>query len=108
MYWITGFLGVAFALAPFLFGYSENTLALWTSLLLGGAVVVISYMEAVAGDTQRWEYWVAIVLGAGAIIAPFILGFGTHMTALWVSIAVGLMLAAVAGSKLYYDRPRSL
>jgi len=105
MYWITGILGLGFAAAPFLFGYSENPVALWTSLLLGGAVMITSYLEAAAGDKERWEYVAAAIVGLGAIAAPFALGFGNLVTAMWSSVAIGLLLAVVAGYKLYSDQP---
>jgi uncharacterized membrane protein len=104
MYWITGILGAAFVLAPFLFGYSENSIALWTSLILGGAVMVVSYLEAAALDSDRWEYWVATITGIAAMVAPFALGFRSLPSAFWTSIAIGLLLAIVAGYRLYSDQ----
>lgn len=106
MYWLTGILGGAFAAAPFLLGYADNQVALWTSVLLGGAVMVVSFIEAGAEDKERWEYWVAISAGIGAIVAPFILGFGAHASAMWTSVAVGMLIALTAGYKLYSDQPK--
>lgn len=106
MYWITGLLGAAFAVAPFTFGYADNSVALWTSLLLGGSVMVVSYLEAASEDKDRWEYWVTVAAGIVAVAAPFILGFGSQISAMWISMAIGILLAVVAGYKLFSDQPR--
>ncbi len=104
MYWTTGILGLAFAVAPFLFGYSNNPVAMWTSLLLGGGVMLVSLLEEASENQDRWEYWVAALVGLGAIAAPFVLGFGHITQAMWTSIAVGLLLALTAGGKLFYEQ----
>ena len=100
MYWITGILGLAFALAPFLFGYSNNSAALWTSLLVGGATAVVSWFEGVQQGREAWEYWTAVTLGVIAIIAPFMFGFGGHMTAMWTSVITGILISFFAVSRL--------
>lgn len=105
MYWITGILGLAFAAAPFVLGYTDNTIATWTSLILGAAVMIDSYIEALSEGKDKWEYWTATVIGIGAVVAPFILGFGAHMTAMWTSVSVGVLLAIVAGYQLFSDQP---
>jgi hypothetical protein len=104
MYWVTGILGLALVLAPFVFGYADNTAATWTSLILGGGTIIISFFEKLANNHDRWEYWVAMAAGVVAVIAPFVLGFGGWTVAMVATVAVGILLAAVAGTKLYYGR----
>jgi|SRR5882724_1157584 len=101
MYWITGILGLILAIGPYLFGYSSNVAALWTSILIGGATFIVSLAEALQADRQQWEYWTAAILGIAAIIAPFILGFGNISSAMWSSIALGVLIALFAGSKVF-------
>ncbi len=100
MYWLTGLLGLILFVAPFLFGYADNTGALWTSLIVGAFLMVDSVFEGVAEDKQRWEYVVAVVLGIVAVAAPFVLGFSTVTAALWTSIAVGIVAVIAAGGRL--------
>lgn len=100
MYWITGILGIAFLVSPFVFGYNTNPAALWTSLLVGATVLVMSVFERATEDKGNWEYWVAVFLGIGAILAPFMFGFATHIAATWTSVIVGLLIALVAGTKV--------
>lgn len=104
MYWITGLLGVAFAAAPFLLGYSDNSAALWTSVVLGGITVLVSYLESAAGKYQRWEYWVAGVAGVGAIVAPYAFGYGNITQAVVISVVIGLLLAFSSVTELFIDR----
>jgi hypothetical protein len=61
-------------------------------------------VEGYSYDKDRWEYVVAALVGIAAISAPFVLGFSGIATAMWTSVAVGILLALTAGSKLYYDQ----
>ena len=107
MYWITGILGLAFVLSPFVLGYSNNTAALWTSILIGGATIVVSWIEGTQQDREQWEYWTAAILGIVAIVAPFVFGFGEQSVATWTSVVVGGLIALFAGSKLTTGQWRS-
>lgn len=100
MYWATGILGLILAVAPWMFGYSTNLVAMWTSLLIGVATVLVSWMEGAQSDREPWEYWTAVVLGVIAIIAPLILGFGSLPSATWSTVILGILIAIFAGSRL--------
>lgn len=101
MYWITGILGAAMIIAPFIFGYSDNTAALWTSISIGLIVGVASWLEGIGKDREDWEYWIAELLGLFAIVAPFVFGFSTHSGAMWTSMTMGVLIAIMAGSRLW-------
>ncbi len=101
MYWITGILGLILASAPYIFGYSNDTAALWTSLIVGGATIVVSLLEATRADREQWEYWAAGILGIVAVISPFMFGFGGNTNAMWTSVVVGILIAIFAGSRLF-------
>jgi hypothetical protein len=100
MYWVTGILGLLLALAPFMFGYSNNAVAMWTSLFIGGATMVVSIVEGVQADREKWEYWAALALGLIAVVSPFVLGFGEITTAMWSTVVLGVLIAVFAGSRL--------
>lgn len=104
MYWVTGLLGAALMGAPYFFRYADNPTALWASLLFGGGVVVVSFLEGYARGRGRWEYWVASLVGVAIILSPFIFSFGIITAALWTSITIGILLTVVAGSELYYGK----
>lgn len=101
MYLVTGVLGLAFAIAPFLFGYRDNITATYTSIILGALVVLASAVEFFQEDKEMWEYWAAGILGLAAITAPFVLNFSSHINAMWTSVIAGALIAIFAGSKLF-------
>lgn len=101
MLWSTGIAGLALILAPFIFGYTTNPTALWTSILLGAVMAIVSFYKAVLKDVARWEYWVAGGAAILAVLMPFILGFRTEPAALWSNVVVGLIVAFVTGSALF-------
>lgn len=101
MYVVTGILGLAFAIAPFLFGYQGNTTAMYTSVILGVLVVLASAIEYFQEDKEMWEYWAAGILGIAAIAAPFVLNFSNHTNAMWTSVIAGALIAVFAGSRFF-------
>jgi len=105
MYWIIGIIGFCFVVLPFLFGYAENGIALWMSVILGIVVMIAAFLEGTDTKKSHWEYWLTVVIGLGAMVAPFVLGFGSASVATWSSVGIGFLLALLSGSKLYYDQP---
>lgn len=101
MYWITGILGLALILAPFVFGFSANTSAMWSSVVLGAVITLASIVEGWTHDNRNWEYWVVGLAGILAILAPFVLGFSSVSGALWTAIILGAVVALLAGTKVF-------
>jgi len=101
MYWITGILGLALIVAPFVLGYSGDTTALWSSIILGVIVVVASGIQGLVHDVTKWEYWVAGIAGLLAVVAPFVLHFNTLTTALWASVILGAVMAILSGYEVF-------
>jgi|Napbiome12C3dose_1001474.scaffolds.fasta_scaffold00001_295 uncharacterized membrane protein HdeD (DUF308 family) len=101
MYLLTGLLGLALIAAPYIFEYSGNMAALWSSLVIGAVLIVSSVLEGLAADRQKWEYWVAAFAGIAAILAPFVLGFSALTQAVWTLVIVGLAVLLTASSKLF-------
>ena len=106
MYLLTGFLGVVLIGAPFVLGYSDNTMAMWTSLGIGFALAGASVFEWAAEGEQRWEYWVLGLAGLAAIVAPFILGFDFMTASAWTMMLSGFAAMGVAGVKLFPGKPQ--
>jgi hypothetical protein len=101
MYWVTGILGLILVGAPWIFGYADTSAARWTSVLVGGATLVVSLIEAAKADRETWEYWAAGLLGLVAIVAPFVFGFSTYSNALWSSAGIGILITIFSGTKLF-------
>jgi len=107
VYWFTGLLGLALGVAPWVFDYTGNNEALWTSVILGGVVVLVSLYKAVMQDNQYWEYWLAGLAGLVAILAPFVLGFSTLTAAVWTVIIVGALLVVTSGYEVFFVQQES-
>ena len=105
MYWITGMLGIGLMVAPYFLGYTDNFAAYWTSLIAGFIVALASIWEGVETKKENWEYWVAVIVGIFAVIAPFAFGFTWLFEAMWTSIVLGVLIALFAGSKLWNANP---
>lgn len=104
MYWITGVSGLALIVAPFVLRFSNNATAMWSSIILGAAILIVSLIKAGLHDTSDWEYWVAGVLGLAAVVAPFVLGFSVLTAALWSSIVLGAIVVVLSGYEVYTER----
>src|SRR5690242_4027836 len=107
MYWITGLLGLALGVCPWVFNYTDNTNALWASVIIGAAIVLVSLYKAVIQDSQYWEYWVVGLAGIVAVAAPFVLNFTALTEALWASIIVGVLAVLIAGYEVFFVQPEA-
>ncbi len=98
MYWLTGLLGLALIIAPFAFRYNTDNNALWASIILGAAILLVSILEGAVRDLSNWEYWIAGLAGVLAIFAPFVLQFNTpeKSTQMWVTIILGAVVALLS------------
>lgn len=104
MYLLTGALGLIAVAAPYALGYSDNSAALYTSLGVGAVLVITTILEWVSEDKQMWEYWIAGIVGIGAIAAPFVLGFSGLTNAVWTMVIIGLVTVLAVGTKLFFNR----
>lgn len=96
MSWIIALLGVVLAAAPWIFNYSDEPAAMWTSLVLGVVVALVAAYDAIARDESLWEEWLAVLAGVVAVIAPFIF-FSGVTAAVWTSVVLGALVILLAG-----------
>lgn len=104
MYWLTAILGVALGVAPFVLGYQDNTAAMWTSIVIGAVIVILSALEGMDSTKRTWEYWAAAVAGLIAIAAPFVFGFSTITMAMWATVGIGLVVLLVSGYEVFAEQ----
>ncbi|RIK44224.1 MAG: hypothetical protein DCC55_03270 [Chloroflexi bacterium] len=104
MYWLTGILGLAMAVAPFALGYRDHTFAMWTSVILGVVVLLASIYEAMDERQAKWEWWVVGIAGVLAVIAPFVFGFTTMTMAFWTMLILGALVFILAGYEAFFVR----
>ena len=108
MYWITGLLGILLIIAPFVLGFSADTMALWSCVVLGAIALIVSIIKAAVHSLSNWEYWVTGIMGVLAIIAPFVLAFSTVSAALWSSVILGILLLVLSAYELFAAAPRQV
>jgi hypothetical protein len=94
MNWATAIAGLVMVVAPFLFGYSGNPAAVWTSLILGVIIAVLGYL--------KYFKW-ATLAGVVTLVAPFILGFNGVGAALWTCLVVGAVVTLLAGYQGFFS-----
>ena len=92
MYWTIIILSILLGIAPFVLGFGSTIAALWTSLIVGVALLVTGI--------AKW-YKAAFVLGVWVFISPFILGFSSNPAALWTSLVIGAIIAVWTGIKWF-------
>ena len=108
MFWITGLLGLALGVAPWVLQYSNNEPAMWTSVGVGAVMLLVSAYKALVQDTAKWEYGVIGVAGLVAIGAPFVLGFTALTAALWTSLGVGVLAVLISGYEVALAEPEAI
>ena len=90
MYWTIIILSILLGISPFVLGFSSSVAALWTSLIVGVALLITGI--------AKW-YKAAFVLGIWVFMSPFILGFSSIPGALWTSLVIGAIIAVWTGIK---------
>ncbi len=91
---LNSFAGLVLIAAPWILRYSDNRLAMWTSVVLGVVILVVAGYRALAKDAHRWEEWTVAIVGAVAVMIPF--AFGYAGVAVWASITLGAVITAAA------------
>ena len=113
MFWITSILGVALGVSPFVLGFADHIVAVWTYIVLGAIVLIVSYIGGASGAMdKRWAYWVMGLAGVAAFVAPFLFGYADHTQPLhapplWAGLFLGALLALLDGVKVFQALPRT-
>ena len=100
--WASFSLGLWLALSPWIVGYTEHESATGNAVFLGLALALGCHFEA-AVDELALE-WLNLAAGLWLVIAPFVVGFSNAPVATANSIAVGSLVAVLAGSALSLDK----
>ncbi len=104
MYWLMGTLGLVLFIAPFVFGFSANTAAMWACIVLGLVVALSAGYKAIAQDKATWEIVLVLIAGVLAVINPFLSGLYTNAGGMWTSIILGAVMAILAGKDIHENR----
>jgi SPW repeat-containing protein len=97
--WINLICGVLLFVSPWALGFSGDLMAARTAWV-GGAIIFIMSVAALA-QFAEWEEWVALVVGALVIIAPWVLGFATVHVAMWSCVVLGAVVVLSSISEIW-------
>jgi hypothetical protein len=73
---------VALIGAPFAFGYTTNTTAFWSSVILGAVIALASAYKAYAKDVARWVGWVDIIAAYAIVYGVLLFVLGLQLRSL--------------------------
>lgn len=87
-------LGAALFLSPSLVGFNDVSPAAANAYAVGLIIAVMALSALFA--YEPWEEWVSAVLGVWLIVAPWMLGFTAHGTAMLTHVLIGIGAVALA------------
>jgi len=99
IYAVNAIVGICLLLSPWVLGYAELASAAWSTWLTGAAMTLVSLGALIT--LSEWEAWVNMLLGAWAVVAPWILGFSTTAAAAYTHVIAGLIVIALAAVELW-------
>ena len=103
---VNGVIGFALVLSPMALSYTDDSVATTNAVVIGLALVAAALGAMLT--PKAWEEWTEAILGMWMVLSPWALGFGTHMVALYVAVASGLLIVLLALWTLAIDKEFSL
>lgn len=98
--WTNLILGACLACAAFMFAGLH--LAAWNAEIVGTLIVCCSAVALYRYGA--WIEWSNLTLGSWAVVAPFLLGFGSAQGPMWTHVVIGLCVATIAVIQLAASR----
>ena len=92
--WANVVLALCVFFSPWVVGFAADTMPSWNAWIVGfmlGALAV-----ATISAFAEWEEWIDMVLGLWLVASPWLLGFTANANAMWTSVVLGLVVAAVS------------
>lgn len=87
---LAAIIGIWFIISPWIFDYSDQEGALWTSVAVGAVLLIVSGWALFQEDSSGWavwQTWVSLLAGIWFVIHPFI--FSLESGAMWTTVIVG-------------------
>lgn len=90
--------GIWLILAAFALGFADVTLALWNSVFVGVAIIVVAALR-ISSATERgyWLSWVTFLLGIWLIASPFVLGYAGLFPPMVSTVVAGIAVVLLSG-----------
>jgi hypothetical protein len=97
--WINLICGVLLFVSPWALGFSGDLMAARTAWV-GGAIIFVMSLAALVQFVE-WEEWVALIVGALVIIAPWVFGFAAIHVAMWSCVVLGAIVVLSSISEIW-------
>ena len=86
---LNALIGVWFIIAPWAIGYSDQSGALWSSIIFGIIQVIVSLWGYDKPGWNSWQNWISTITGVWFVIFPFI--YSLTNGEVWSSVILGLI-----------------
>jgi hypothetical protein len=90
---LAALIGVWFIIAPWVVNFSDDTGALWTSVIIGAVQVISSLLGFVGSGWNALQNWISLLTGVWFIIFPFI--YTVDNGGLWASVVLGAVTVII-------------
>ena len=97
--WINLICGVLLFVSPWALRFVGEPMAARTAWI-GGVIIFIMGVAALM-QFAEWEEWVALIVGALVIIAPWVLRFATVHAAMWSCVVLGAIVVLSSISEIW-------
>jgi hypothetical protein len=87
-------LGAALFISPWVLGFASEQTPAWHAYTFGAIIALVALAALFA--FRPWEEWVSAALGAWLVIAPWVLSFSTHATAMYTHVLIGIATMVLA------------
>ena len=100
--------GALIFVSPWALGFATDSRAAWTAWVAG--VVIAAMAIAALFQFAEWEEWVALIVGVGVAVSPWVLGFAMIHSAAIVYAAIGIVvvLSSISGIWTVHQQPSIL
>jgi SPW repeat len=103
---VNAVIGFALILSPLALSYVDESLATTNAVVVGLALVAAALGAMLT--PKAWEEWTEAILGLWMVISPWMLGFSTHMMAMYAAVGCGVLVVLLSLWTLATDKDFSL
>ena len=97
--WINLICGVLLFVSPWVLRFSGDPMAA-RAAWIGGVIIFAMGLVALM-QFAEWEEWIALIVGALVIIAPWVLGFAAIHAAMWTCVVLGAIVVLSSISEIW-------
>ena len=97
--WINLVCGALLFVSPWVLRFSGDAMAA-RAAWIGGVIIFAMGLVALM-QFAEWEEWIALIVGALVVIAPWALGFAAIQAAMWSCVVLGVIVVLSSISEIW-------